>query len=446
MASAELDPVGAACRSAALSAAVDAGLLRVPETIEDKPMALFYDLDAWERNLANIRALFGSHWLHACAAKTNPLFWFLRQEKALGHGAECASIAEVVAALENGFAPENVVFDSPSKTIPEIRYALEKGVHLNMDNLQELDRVVDLLPGLQLGEQQVLGLPLNPLVGAGSIAAFSVSTGKSKFGVPLYPDPKYQAELVQRVTKASFLNCIHVHTGSGGMGLKQLVSGVRAAVDFAKAVNEAAGHQQVRIIDIGGGLSTNFEDDTLTPSFSEYADALRQEVPEIFDASQFERVISEFGASCHIKFGWLASRIEYIKECDGGRIALIHAGSEIFLRSSYCPDTFMKHRVLPFDATGRPKAATDLIPHDIAGPLCFAGDVVVRDAMLPPMDQGDIVMLMDAGGNTLSLHTTHCSRQMPSVFGYRQLPDASFTFETLKGPQLIKDTIGVWRP
>lgn len=111
MASAELDPVGAACRSAALSAAVDAGLLRVPETIEDKPMALFYDLDAWERNLANIRALFGSHWLHACAAKTNPLFWFLRREKALGHGAECASIAEVVAALENGFAPENVVFD-----------------------------------------------------------------------------------------------------------------------------------------------------------------------------------------------------------------------------------------------------------------------------------------------------------------------------------------------
>ena len=48
MASAELDPVGAACRSAALSAAVDAGLLRVPETIEDKPMALFYDLDAWK--------------------------------------------------------------------------------------------------------------------------------------------------------------------------------------------------------------------------------------------------------------------------------------------------------------------------------------------------------------------------------------------------------------
>eukprot|EP00438_Fugacium_kawagutii_P030161 Skav235183 [mRNA] locus=scaffold721:339092:339799:- [translate_table: standard] len=235
------------------------------------------------------------------------------------------------------------------------------------------------------------------------------------------------------------------------MGLKQLVSGVRVVVDFAKSVNDAAGYKQVRVIDIGGGLTTNFEDDTLKPSFAEYAAALREEVPEIFDPSQFERVVTEFGAACHIKFGWIASRIEYVKECDGGRIALIHAGSDVFLRSCYCPNTFMKHRVFAFDANGRPKAmdsadSSGLIPHDIAGPLCFAGDVVVQDAMLPPMDQGDIIMLVDAGGNTLSLHTTHCSRQMPAVFGYRQLSDTSFSFETLKSPQLVKDTIGIWHP
>ena len=164
-------------RSAALGAAVDAGLLRLPETIDDKPLAFFYDLDAWDENLRNIRELFGSHWLHACASKTNPLFWFLCREQELGHGAECASISEVVAALENGFAPGNVVFDSPSKTIPEIRYALEKGVHLNVDNLQELDRVVNLLAEAKFEvRSQVIGLRVNPLVGAGSIAAFSVST------------------------------------------------------------------------------------------------------------------------------------------------------------------------------------------------------------------------------------------------------------------------------
>ena len=441
------DPVGATRRSAALSAAVDAGLLRLPETIDDKPLAFFYDLDAWDENLRNIRELFGSHWLHACASKTNPLFWFLCREQELGHGAECASISEVVAALENGFAPGNVVFDSPSKTIPEIKYALEKGVHLNMDNLQELDRVLNLLEAnFEVRTSQVIGLRVNPLVGAGSIAAFSVSTGKSKFGVPMNSNKENYDELVNCVVQAGFVNCIHVHTGSGGMGLKQLVNGVRCAVDFAKAINKKAGKKQVHVIDIGGGLTTNFEDDTLTPTFAEYAAALREEVPEIFDSSEFDRVITEFGAACHIKFGWLASRIEYVKECDGGRIALIHAGSDLFMRSCYCPNTFMKHRVFAFDGQGRPKTQTDLIPHDIAGPLCFAGDVVVCDAMLPAVEQGDIIMLVDAGGNTLSLHTTHCSRQIPSVYGYRQQSDASFTFEMLKRPQPIKDAINVWRP
>lgn len=399
-----------------------------------------------------MRKLFGSQWLHACAVKTNPLIWFLQREKELGHGAECASIAEVLAALEAGFAPHDVVFDSPCKTLPEIRFALERKVHLNLDNLQELEHVVRILGDMKLDGKELLGLRVNPLVGEGSIAAFSVSTDKSKFGVPLYSDQKYKQDLVKKLVTASFLNCIHVHTGSVGMGLEKLVHGVRVAVDFAKDVNHAAGYKQISVIDIGGGLATNFEDDVLKPTFASYAAALRQAVPELFNG-HFHRVISEFGASCHIKFGWLASRIEYTKDYDGGRIAIIHAGSELLMRACYNP-TSVKHRVVAFDAEGRPKADANVMPHDIAGPLCFAGDVVAH-ATLPAMEPGDIIMLLDAGGNTLSLHTTHCSRQMPLVIGYRtgqakgqangDQASLSFDFEILKAPQTIQDTLRLWR-
>ena len=435
-------------RAAALYSAVHSGLLRAPESIEDKPLALFYDLNAWESNLANLRKLFGSHWLHACAVKTNPVNWFLQREKELGHGAECASIAEVLAALEAGFAPHDVVFDSPCKTLPEIRYALERKVHLNLDNLQELDHVKSILGDMKMDGNELLGLRVNPLVGEGSIAEFSVSTGKSKFGVPLSD----KEDLVKKLVEAPFLNCIHVHTGSVGMGLEQLIHGVRVAVDFAKDVNHAAGYKQISVIDIGGGLATNFEDDELKPTFASYAAALRQAVPELFNG-YFDRVISEFGASCHIKFGWLASRIQYTKDYDGGRIAIIHAGSELLLRACYSPKS-VKHRVVPFDAEGRPKADANVMPHDIAGPLCFAGDVVAH-AALPAMDPGDIIMLLDAGGNTLSLHTTHCSRQMPLVIGYRTdqangrqdsvESSLSFDFEILKAPQTIQDTLRLWQ-
>ena len=120
-----------------VAAAVAEGLLAPAADISDTcQYALFYDLDAYKQGHAELRAAFPSHWHHATAVKTNPLAAFLKLALSAGHGAECASIGEVVHALELGFAPADVVYDSPCKSIPELKYAIEKGVHLNIDNLQ----------------------------------------------------------------------------------------------------------------------------------------------------------------------------------------------------------------------------------------------------------------------------------------------------------------------
>jgi hypothetical protein len=75
-----------------------------------------------------------------------------------------------------------------------------------------------------------------------------------------------------------------------------------------------------------------------------------------------------------------------------------------------------------------------VVTQDIAGPLCFAGDVVVPAVRLPRLEPGDVVALHEAGGNTLSLSTAHCSRRRPPVYGYR----ASAT-----GPGAAADAWGV---
>lgn len=82
-----------------VAGAVQQGLLHhVGECYEDtqeySPMAVFYDIDAWESNLLGLREAFGKGFLHACAVKTNPICWFLRREKELGFGAECARLVE----------------------------------------------------------------------------------------------------------------------------------------------------------------------------------------------------------------------------------------------------------------------------------------------------------------------------------------------------------------
>ena len=74
---------------------------------------------------------------------------------------------------------------------------------------------------------------------------------------------------------------VHVHTGSQGLSFEQIGSGIRAAVDFAEAVN-AVRPGQVKTMDVGGGLTVDFSCETNT-SMEAWAAYLREHVPELFD-------------------------------------------------------------------------------------------------------------------------------------------------------------------
>jgi diaminopimelate decarboxylase len=144
-----------ATRDVVVKAAVSQQLLAAPKTIDEKPFAFFYDLDAWEANLQTMRDAFPAHWLHALAVKTNPVLGIQKVACGLGHGAECASVGELVHSLNAGFRPGDIIFDSPCKTLPEIKFGLEQGIHLNIDNIEELARVEELLASNECLAQKV---------------------------------------------------------------------------------------------------------------------------------------------------------------------------------------------------------------------------------------------------------------------------------------------------
>lgn len=438
----------------AVRGAIRRGLIQPVTSIDDHSAAAFFvDLDAFQDNMKVLRDAFPPHWLHCMAIKTNPLAATLTLARAAGHGAECASIGEVMHAISLGFKPHQVVYDSPCKTLPEIRFALEHGVQLNIDNLQELERVRDVLQDLG-GSASVIGLRINPLVGAGSVSALSVSTRQSKFGVMLEEaDETARQELVALlVHSAPFVTALHCHVGSGSMSLEQMAQGAAVIARLALDVNEARRHatgssaRVIDVLDIGGGLPVSFGGGEQTPTFGDYAAALRGCAPSLFDASAFRQVVTEFGAAMHCRFGWLGSVVELTKrtelasgasaggmaeggprevcapEGSEGQIAVIHAGSDLFLRACYAPEMRAPHPVAAYTAQGERRCVSDSEPAlrtDVAGPLCFAGDIVVRAVPLPRLVPGDVIVLQEAGGNTLSLSTSHCARRRPPVYGYR---------------------------
>ena len=393
---------------------------------------VFYDLDLIQNRVQEIQRSFPVGSLHAVAIKANPVVEVLRQTIiSSGGGLEAATIGELRLAFAAGALPQRVVYDSPTKTEQELRYALEQGVYINIDNLQEMQRVAELASSYP---EATIGVRINPQVGLGKIADTSVADKYSKFGIPL----ERRQEIIECFVRYPWLQGVHLHVGSQGCPLEMFVEGI---VRIFKLTEEVAAVRpgQIKSFDIGGGLPVRYHSQDPEPSVSEYVAMLRQRIPELFDG-RF-RLITEFGRYVHANAGWTVSRVEYIKQDADLTTAMIHVGGELFIRKCLQPN-YWHNDISVTDAAGNSKNG-ETARHNLAGPLCFAGDIIAKGVMLPQIEPGDHVIIHDTGAYTLALWSRYNSRQVPRVLGYRCLND-HWQFQVLKEREKLEDLVSFW--
>ena len=124
-----------------------------------------------------------------------------------------------------------------------------------------------------------------------------------------------------------------------------------------------------------------------------------------------------------LKSGVIITTVEYIKQPETQleplRTAIVQAGADLLMRACYNP-SHNSHRISVYDSTGSELTSEKrkVVMHNIAGPLCFAGDYVKKGVRLPSLEEGDIVVIRDCGANTLSTFSRHCSRLAPPVYSY----------------------------
>ncbi|MFJ4847452.1 MULTISPECIES: diaminopimelate decarboxylase [unclassified Streptomyces] len=415
-------------RGNVLRAAVEHGLVG-PE----QPLAGLLDLDGIRASAAALREAFatpGTEVTHTFAVKAASLVPVLRLLAEEGIGAEVASPGELALARAAGVPADRTVLDSPAKTPAELAEALALGIAVNADNFQELARLDRLV---RPGTATPLGLRVNPQVGGGSIGAMSTATATSKFGVALR-DEGAADQVVQAFLDRPWLTRLHTHTGSQGVPLERMAAGVRATYELAERVNRAAGRQQVRVIDIGGGLPVDFTTDEVRPTFAEYAGMLRAAVPGLFDGRY--GLVTEFGRSLLARHGTVLARVEYTKSAGGRAIAVTHAGVQVATRTVFAPQSWPL-RVLALDGKGVAKRGEPVL-QDIAGPCCFAGDLVASARALPLLEEGDFVALLDTGAYYFSTHFAYNSLPRPAVHGHTGDPPH---FRTLRRAQTLAELV-----
>jgi len=383
---------------------------------DEDPLILFYDLKRFKNAFKDAVDSFPSHFVHTMAIKANCVGALMKIAKECGVGFEAASLGELMQAIHIcGDQPQKIVFDSPVKTKKELRVALEKGVYLNLDNMQEFEIVKQMV---ETGNYKTvnIGMRVNPQVGLGTIKEMSTSGEISKFGVAFN---EYKDQLYGAYKNNSWLNGIHIHVGSQGCPLDLMLSGIRRIVDIALEINERRGSQQITYIDIGGGLPVNFDSEAeytdAAPSFQHYADLLKGKCPELF-SGKF-KVFTEFGRKFNAKAGFIVSRVEYTKESGSRKFAAIHAGADLFVRTIWAP-TKWAIRVSVADQNGNLKQSNTKHPYDIAGPCCFSGDVIAHERVLPEIAVGDFILSHDTGAYYYSSFCFYNLRQPPPIYGF----------------------------
>lgn len=334
------------------------------ERDDSSKLAVVYDLDAIDMAFQALLTSFPSHFEHRFAMKSCPLAFFIKRAIENDVGLECASIIEVQHALRLGCAPAKIVFDSPCKTRRDIAFAINAGVEVNADNFDELQIIREHAEELFqsnfpectprfAGHLPRIGLRVNPLLGAGSNEVLSVSTVHSKFGVPL--TAANRVKIIDFFRENPWMTGLHCHVGSQGCTLEMLASGAAIISDLANEIDAAAGVARVKVLNIGGGLPSNYESDDVAPTFAEYVDVLRTCAPHLFERNG-RTILTEFGRSVSSKTGWTISEVEYVKQHEVdvchqqqqqtqlSQTAIIHAGSDLFLRTCYVPALF-PHRL-----------------------------------------------------------------------------------------------------
>jgi diaminopimelate decarboxylase/aspartate kinase len=307
------------------------------------------------------------------AMKANANAAVLRVVAAAGLGIECVSRGE----LEHVFATlpdlerQRILFTPNFAAREEYAWAFEQQVTVTIDNLYLLRAWPQLFKGSEVLVRVDTG------TGRGHHQHVRTAGAYSKFGIPL-------AELDEVAQLASAAGCrvigLHAHTGSG---VVEINSWAETAAQLFQA---APLFPQLRIINVGGGLAVPDRREQAALDLEKFDAALgavRRARPEI-------EIWLEPGRYLVAAAGVLLARVTQTKSKDETHYVGVATGMNSLIRPALYGAW---HEIVNLTRLDEP--ATELV--NVVGPICESADVLGHDRLLPPTQEGDVLLIANAG-------------------------------------------------
>jgi diaminopimelate decarboxylase len=333
------------------------------------------------------------------ALKANPLPEILEVFRGLGEpgtdqsvGIDACSPGEVERAIECGWRPDEISYTGTNVSERDLDVLLANGVHLNLDALSQIERYGRRAAGT------TIGIRIDPGVGAGYNAHLEYAGDRpTKFGIGL--DRLDDAVAVAHHHDLT-VDTVQFHAGSGWLadGLPGFEAALRRAVEAVEHLRAAG--CPIAEVNVGGGLGSPARQEERPVDLAAYAATLARHLGGlgVVIACEPGDYLSKDGAI-------LLGEVVTVERRRNVTFVGLDIGWNV--NCSYFIYKFAQEIVL---CRAPDAARTEIVT--VAGHINEASDVFAEDYPMAPVEEGDMVALLNAGGYLQAMSSTHCLRPM----------------------------------
>ena len=331
------------------------------------------------------------------ALKANPSPEILEVFRGLGEpgspdslGIDACSPGEVERAISCGWRPDEISYTGTNVSERDLDVLLARGVHLNLDAISQIERYGRRAPGT------AIGIRIDPAVGAGYNAHLKYSGDRpTKFGIGL---ERLDEALAAAARPDLTIDTVHFHAGSGWLadGLPVFEAALLPAVDAVDRLRAAG--CPIAEVNVGGGLGAPARQDEQAVDMDAYAATLARHLGPLG-----VMVACEPGDYLSKDAGILLGEVVTLETRRGVTFVGLDIGWNV--NCAY----FIYRYAQELVPCRQPSAQRTQVV-TVAGHINEAGDVFAEDYSMAPVEEGDMVALLNAGGYLQAMSSTHCLR------------------------------------
>ncbi len=330
------------------------------------------------------------------SVKANSNLSLLKLLAALGCGFDVVSGGELMrVARAAKAATKRVVFSGVGKTAEEMDAALRAGILMfNVESEGEMATLAER--AARLKKKARLALRVNPDVAAETHPYIATGLHKHKFGVPI----EAALRLYGQAARERWLEVagVSVHIGSQITSVAPFGAAMERVAELLRAL-KSDGHR-IGYVDAGGGLGIRYDAQEL-PEFAEHARDFARAVTRPLRGSGVHLLL-EPGRSIVGPAGALVVRVLYRKSNNGKSFVVVDGAMNDLIRPALYG---AYHEIVAVRARAKDGEAVDVV-----GPICETGDFFARDRVLPRVEEGEWLAILDTGAYGMSITSNYNTR------------------------------------